>query len=954
MAITIQVFPKLSPRIILIPLTYAEVTVQEVVNACKDWEDTEEGMDYTPLISASGKEELGGGVTVGITATLLNAKLMFAARSTPLETGTCTAASDGQTLTASAGQFVASGVYQGCTALNALTGSMAAIIEVVNAQELTTFQLSGGSRDTWLNTDPYVIYNNEQCALTGGNLVAVDSVGVEMSSIMQSPNTQVVRTSSASATLQELDAIQYSSYQNAVWVDITTSNTGVEYPIGTREYPVNNVADAITIGNSKGFSTLEILADLTIGSSNNINGFTINGKSHVTTYVNIHFSALAVDVRITNCTITGTLDGGTYIDQCIVDDLVYVNGHIHNSGLRGTISLDGNADAVFADCVTVDMDDAPIINMGGSGQDLAMPNYSGLLTITTLTGANNIGIGLNAGNIIIDSTVTNGTIIVSGIGMVTDNSTGSADVNTDGLMSRQTITEINWNKIHVDVTSSYSGTVFPTGTPGSPVNNITDAKAIANKYNINDFHLHGDVTLTGDWSGYILSADNYETCQVTCSNATLANTIFSNVRLTGSAASGEFTCNNCNLSAGFTNCWAVMENCELTGTFTLPATGYIKGNRCTSKSSSTIDMNDTTRGLWLANFSGVLAVTNCTDAGASISVTGHYVLTLAASCTAGSAMIAGVGTLDNSSTLTMINKTLPSTTWESSLSDHETLGTFGAELATKADIKASASTSYTVAVSGSVTYGTQDAGTFASTAIRDGSYWEVGEHADDGLTIECAFNIPSGDRAGIVTLFGHYIGSPGTTHHIELYAYNYESAGWEELEDVFMPGGNTSDEEQSHEYYERHIDSGEVKIRLVHHPTNYNASHTLYLDYLAVSSVDYVTATDVADTVWDTTIANHVGAGSTGAALNNVSAGATPSTIAAAVLEKRVSDHSGVSGSLANLMEFIYAIDGGRRRIIGNQEIFYKSDNITEVARFNLLDADGQPSTDEVYERTRA
>jgi len=33
--------------------------------------------------------------------------------------------------------------------------------------------------------------------------------------------------------------------------------------------------------------------------------------------------------------------------------------------------------------------------------------------------------------------------------------------------------------------------------------------------------------------------------------------------------------------------------------------------------------------------------------------------------------------------------------------------------------------------------------------------------------------------------------------------------------------------------------------------------------------------------------------------------------------------------------------------------IFYEEDNVTETARFNLLDEDGQPAEKDVMERTR-
>ena len=52
-------------------------------------------------------------------------------------------------------------------------------------------------------------------------------------------------------------------------------------------------------------------------------------------------------------------------------------------------------------------------------------------------------------------------------------------------------------------------------------------------------------------------------------------------------------------------------------------------------------------------------------------------------------------------------------------------------------------------------------------------------------------------------------------------------------------------------------------------------------------------------------------------------------------------------------LAFLAAIEGGRWKIITNQMIFYKEDNVTEVVRFNLLDKDGQPAEKNVMERTR-
>jgi hypothetical protein len=44
---------------------------------------------------------------------------------------------------------------------------------------------------------------------------------------------------------------------------------------------------------------------------------------------------------------------------------------------------------------------------------------------------------------------------------------------------------------------------------------------------------------------------------------------------------------------------------------------------------------------------------------------------------------------------------------------------------------------------------------------------------------------------------------------------------------------------------------------------------------------------------------------------------------------------------------------GGKSRIVGNQLICYKSDNLTEICRFDLKNAAGTPSTVSIYEKVR-
>ena len=130
----IQVNPLTSPRIITIPeADGTEITIQSLVNQIRDWEDEQCNLAYPYILKATGKEVLDTETLVGITATLINAKVKFEERTS--------------------------------------------------------------------ETD---------CAIYGGNLVAVDADGAPMNAVQYSNNVTVTMTKSSSATMvqsAEIDTI---------------------------------------------------------------------------------------------------------------------------------------------------------------------------------------------------------------------------------------------------------------------------------------------------------------------------------------------------------------------------------------------------------------------------------------------------------------------------------------------------------------------------------------------------------------------------------------------------------------------------------------------------------------------------------------------------------------------------------------------------------------------------
>lgn len=72
-----------NPRIVTVAAPSTDITIQDLYDTLRDIEKVPANMDDKILVSAGGKEDLGGGSTVGITLTLQDAKLAFAARGGP-------------------------------------------------------------------------------------------------------------------------------------------------------------------------------------------------------------------------------------------------------------------------------------------------------------------------------------------------------------------------------------------------------------------------------------------------------------------------------------------------------------------------------------------------------------------------------------------------------------------------------------------------------------------------------------------------------------------------------------------------------------------------------------------------------------------------------------------------------------------------------------------------------
>ncbi len=452
-----------SPRTVEVSAPSVELTIQDLVDSLRVTEDSfSEGLSFEKLIDAAGKEPLGGGVKVGITATLQNAQVSFEPRTTPATIGSVTTSSGPainniQSFSDSSADFIAAGVAKGSLVINFTDNSVCDVYEVVSATELLTKSLVNGTVNEFNNGDIYHIFNIIQCNISGGNLVSEDENEDPISPVVPSAFTQIVRTASSSATLQEQVDIQYSSFNGGVTFDETSPYSGINYPVGTPRQPVNNWTDALAIARLRGFPKFFIENSTSLSLSADYSGFLFFGQSKSTTLITLEPQADITGAEFRNASIQGVLDGGNTLLDCNILDITYVDGFIEKCIINSTITLSGTGQANILDCYSgVAGLSTPVLDFGGSGSSLAMRNYDGGLTVMNKTGPEPASLDFHSGQLIMHNSVTNGEIVIRGscVWQNKDSYAGGANVTDEAFgadVIADAIKEITIDGVNFDV-----------------------------------------------------------------------------------------------------------------------------------------------------------------------------------------------------------------------------------------------------------------------------------------------------------------------------------------------------------------------------------------------------------------------------------------------------------------------------------------------------------------------
>lgn len=292
--------------------------------------------------------------------------------------------------------------YQSPTTISGVT--LALVVEMINNYTVT-----------FLPDSPWAVN------IVGGNSNVADVVN---------PNNVSVRTAN-SAGLQDAESLQAASFSGQVALDVVNGVAGTTFPRGTRQTPVNNLADAKIIADQRGIPEIVVFESMIISGIDMSDGYTFTSDNPGLVTVTIDPSADVSNARFHQLTLQGTMDIGNSCADCTILNLTNVSGSLTDCGLEGSITLAAGTKTSMIDCHSefagAGPGQAAVVDMGGTA-DLVVRDYLGGLSLSNHSDGD-VSLDVASGRIVVESTVTAGTITIRGVAEVTDESTGTAVVD---------------------------------------------------------------------------------------------------------------------------------------------------------------------------------------------------------------------------------------------------------------------------------------------------------------------------------------------------------------------------------------------------------------------------------------------------------------------------------------------------------------------------------------------
>lgn len=252
-------------------------------------------------------------------------------------------------------------------------------------------------------------------------------------------NQVSVRSANSAGLTYSKQAEDTAFGDSRVWIDTLNGLPGTEYPRGTTSDPVDNLADALSIISQRSLpKRLYLIGSLTVTTGTDISNFDIKGGSSRLSEITIQAGVNTTNLLLERLKMTGDLNGNATANRSVsfenIDDF---DGKMDRCGIGGNIDLGSGGDRHdFIDCYSeVPGSNTPVMDCDGlSNLSLNVRRYSGGIKLENYNQPSNVStFDLSVGKLILDSSCTEGYVLVRGLGQLVDNSGPNCTVNKDGL-----------------------------------------------------------------------------------------------------------------------------------------------------------------------------------------------------------------------------------------------------------------------------------------------------------------------------------------------------------------------------------------------------------------------------------------------------------------------------------------------------------------------------------------
>jgi len=253
---------------------------------------------------------------------------------------------------------------------------------------------------------------------------------------------QVQIRSANSAGLTYSKQINDQSFTNGrVYINVEGGLSGIQFPRGSLTDPTNNWSDAHTIADNTVLNGYELNGALVYTDSTPMTDSHIISKTPLTS--SIEFDGRSISgSTFAGLTLFGEVEGSATFKDCVLgtatSGLTGFEGFASNCGFIGSLSLSSGSseNIIFNNCISlVAGSEKPILDCNNTSSDIHIRNYTGGLDVRNFTTSGaSMSIDVIAGEILIDSTCTEGTIVVRGVARLEDNSGPNCNVVVEGLL----------------------------------------------------------------------------------------------------------------------------------------------------------------------------------------------------------------------------------------------------------------------------------------------------------------------------------------------------------------------------------------------------------------------------------------------------------------------------------------------------------------------------------------